>query len=134
MPSGTLDDFIKRSVGMLSSNRLAACVQDKQFPLEASFQHLPNETMTLLLPPHNSVKPEYRTKAPGLLGDKSIFNGTAADARLSRHAGAKESQELQKAVNKSIFNGTAANAWLILQAGSVSGGRNLRNCCERRQK
>jgi hypothetical protein len=62
-------DLIVGAVKLLSAERLKACVQDEQFPLETSFQHLLNETMTCLLPTGASIKPEYRTKAPGFLGD-----------------------------------------------------------------
>lgn len=65
----TLPDLVVNAVALLSASRLKACVQDDIFPLETSFQHLLNETMTCLLPIDASVKPEYRTKARGFLGD-----------------------------------------------------------------
>lgn len=65
----SLQDLVVGAVKLLSTERLKACVQDDKFPLETSFQHLLNETMTCLLPTGASIKPEYRTKAPGFLGD-----------------------------------------------------------------
>lgn len=65
----SLQELITTAVKLLSSSRLQACVQDDKFPLEASFQHLLNETMTAALPTDTSVKPEYRTKATGFLSD-----------------------------------------------------------------
>ena len=65
----SLQELIEGAVQLLSAARLKSCVQDGLFPLETSFQHLFNEAFTCLLPTIASLKPEYRTKVPGFLGD-----------------------------------------------------------------
>ena len=65
----SLEELIEGAVQLLSAARLRSCVQDGHFPVETSFQHLFNEAFTAMLPTMASVKPEYRTKAPGFLGD-----------------------------------------------------------------
>jgi hypothetical protein len=66
---GSIEDLVEKAVGSLSSERLKGCLQGGLFPLETSFQHLLNETMTMHLPVTSAVKPEYRTKAQGFLGN-----------------------------------------------------------------
>jgi hypothetical protein len=71
MPN-SLEVLVEQSVSSLSSERLKGCVQGDLFPLETSFQHLLNETMTMNLPITSSVKPEYRTKATGFLETQQL--------------------------------------------------------------
>ena len=66
---GSLNELIEKAVELFSATRLKGCEQDGLFPVETSFQHFFNESFNCLLPTVASVKPEYRTKAPGFLGD-----------------------------------------------------------------
>jgi len=65
----SLKEQVEGAVQLLSAARLKSCVQDGLFPLETSFQYLFKEAFTCLLPTIALVKPKYRTKAPGFLGD-----------------------------------------------------------------
>eukprot|EP00550_Attheya_septentrionalis_P009346 CAMPEP_0198298582 /NCGR_PEP_ID=MMETSP1449-20131203/41356_1 /TAXON_ID=420275 /ORGANISM="Attheya septentrionalis, Strain CCMP2084" /LENGTH=524 /DNA_ID=CAMNT_0043999881 /DNA_START=121 /DNA_END=1695 /DNA_ORIENTATION=+ len=66
---GSIELLVEQAVASLSASRLGGCVQDDLFPVETSFQHLLNETLTMHLPITASLKSEYRTKAQGFLGD-----------------------------------------------------------------
>eukprot|EP00978_Attheya_sp_CCMP212_P029158 scaffold102809_cov54-Attheya_sp.AAC.2 len=65
----SIELLVERAVSSLSASRLGGCVQDDLFPVETSFQHLLNETLTMHLPITASLKSEYRTKAQGFLRD-----------------------------------------------------------------
>lgn len=66
----SLEILIESAVTSLSALQLKACIQDDLFPSETAFQHYFNETMNLHLPTHASVKPVYRTRVEGFLGDE----------------------------------------------------------------
>jgi hypothetical protein len=65
----SIEVLVERAVTSLSASRLKGCVQNGLFPVETSFQHLLNETLTMHLPITASLKSEYRTKAEGFLGN-----------------------------------------------------------------
>ena len=56
----SLDHLIVQAVGLVSAKRLKDTLVDG-FPKEATFHHLFNEAMSLLLPPQNVIIPELNT-------------------------------------------------------------------------
>ena len=63
-PPDSLDDLVVGAVKLMSAKRLSDTdTMDNGFPKEATFQHLFNEAMSVLLPVHNYLVPEFNTFA-----------------------------------------------------------------------